>query len=266
MKNLTPLLVALIALMLTSCSSTKTVLPYFTDLEATTGELPAMQYQPTIQPNDELLISVTSQSPAATAYFNLPLNNPAKSDDLARTSSPRSQTYRVDAKGDILFPVFGYIHVAGMTVDELREYLIGRISETVNDPIVMVALLSFDVVVAGEVSKPMSIHVDGQRLTLPDALAMAGDLTPYGERSNVLIIREQDGKRVYAHVDLNSSDVLTSPYYYLQPKDYIYVAPNKIRQANSRYNQDNAFKLSVISTVVSASSVIASLIIALAVK
>ncbi len=126
--------------------------------------------------------------------------------------------------------------------------------------------MSFNVVVAGEVSTPTSINISGQRLTLLDALAQAGDLTPYGERSNVLIIREVDGKRVYGHVDLNSSDVLTSPYFYLQPKDYIYVSPNKVRQANSKYNQDNAFKLSVISTVVSATSVIASLVIALVVK
>ena len=91
-------------------------------------------------------------------------------------------------------------------------------------------------------------------------------MTPYGERSNVLLIREKDGKKEYVHLDMNSSEVLSSPYYYLEQNDYIYVEPNKVRQANSKYNQDNAFKLSVISTIVSASSVIASLVIALTVK
>ena len=108
--------------------------------------------------------------------------------------------------------------------------------------------------------------MSGNRITILDALAKAGDLTEYGERSNVLIIREENGQRTYAHVDLNSSDLLTSPYYYLQQNDYIYVSPNKIKQANSKYNTNNSYKLSVTSTIVSACSVIASLIIALAVK
>ena len=103
-------------------------------------------------------------------------------------------------------------------------------------------------------------------MTVLDALAAAGDLTEYGERSNVLIIREENGERKFAHLDLNSSETLTSPYYYLQQNDYVYVAPNKVRQANSKYNQNNAYKLSVTSTIVSAASVIASLVIALTVK
>jgi polysaccharide export outer membrane protein len=98
-----------------------------------------------------------------------------------------------------------------------------------------------------------------------DALTAAGDLTEYGERTNVLIIREENGKRTAHRLDLTSSDVLTSPYFYLQQNDYVYVTPNKIRQDNSKYNQNNAFKLSVTSTIVSGCSVIASLIIALAI-
>ena len=267
MKILTPLLLSALCLLLASCSSSKTTLPYFVDLQSQpTGELPVLEYMPTIQPDDELMITLTSKSPAATEEFNVPFVNPAKSDLLAQSTTPRMQTYRVDSEGDILFPVFGKIHVAGMTTEGLRDYLTGRISATVTDPIVSVSLLSFDVTVAGEVNTPTTVHIAGQRLTLIDAIAQAGDMTPYGERSNVLIIREVNGKREYAHVDLNSSDVLTSPYFYLRPKDYVYVSPNKVRQANSKYNQDNAFKLSVISTVVSATSVIASLVIALAVK
>lgn len=267
MKILTPLLLTALCLLLASCSSSKTTLPYFVDLQSQpTGELPLLEYIPTIQPDDELMITVTSKSPAATEEFNIPFVNPAKSDQLAQSTTPRMQTYRVDSEGDIQFPVFGKIHVAGMTTEGLRDYLTGRISATVTDPLVSVSLLSFKVTIAGEVNTPTTVSTNGQRLTLIDALARAGDLTPYGERSNILIIREVNGKREYAHVDLNNSDVLTSPYFYLQPRDYVYVSPNKVRQANSKYNQDNAFKLSVISTIVSATSVIASLVIALAVK
>ena len=266
MKIYTPLLIAL-SLLLASCSSSKTVLPYFTALqEEKAGELPVLEYMPTIQPDDELFISVSSTNPAATADFNLPMTNAAKSDIITQSSSPRVQTYRVDSKGDIVFPVLGTLHVAGMTVEGLRNFLTGRISATVKDPLVTVTLESFKVIVAGEVQAPTSVSVKGQRLTILEALAQAGDLTPYGERSNILIIREKDGKREYGRINLNSSEALTSPYYYLQPKDYVYVTPNKVRQSNAKYNQDNAFKLSVISTIVSATSVVASLIIALAVK
>ena len=103
-------------------------------------------------------------------------------------------------------------------------------------------------------------------MTILEAISEAGDLTPYGRRDNVLVIREENGKRTYARVDLSSKDLLNSPYYYLKQNDYIYVEPNDIREANSRYNQDNAYKLSVTSTIVSAASVIASLVIALTVK
>ncbi len=153
-----------------------------------------------------------------------------------------------------------------MTTEQLTDMLVQKISADVKDPVVTVRLANFTVVVAGEVKTPKTISVDRNRISVLDALAAAGDLTEYGERSNVLVIREEGGKRTYAHLDLNSSETLSSPYYYLKQNDYVYVAPNKVRQANSKYNQNNAFKLSVISTIVSASSVIASLVIALTVK
>ena len=103
-------------------------------------------------------------------------------------------------------------------------------------------------------------------LPILDALTAVGDLTEYGERSNVLVIREEDGKRVAHRLNLNSADILTSPYFYLKQNDYVYVQPNEIRSDNSKYNQNNAYKVTVISTVVSAASVIASLVIALTVK
>ena len=126
--------------------------------------------------------------------------------------------------------------------------------------------MNFKVVVAGEVMSPKTVEVHGNRFSILDALSAAGDLTQYGERSNVMLIREENGERKFVHLDLNSGDILKSPYFYLQPNDYVYVEPNKIRQANSKYNQDNAYKLQVTSTIVSAASVIASLVIALTVK
>lgn len=254
-------------LMLASCSSSKTQLPYFTDLTASEGVLEQLDYNTQIKPDDELYITVSSTSfPEATAHYNLPLENPAKRDLLRQTTTPRQQTYIVNSEGDITMPVFGKIHVAGMTTEELQEKLTEMIQKDVADAVVRVDLINFRVVVAGEVTSPRTINVNRNRYSILDAISEAGDLTPYGERSNVLLIREENGQRVYTRLNLNSSEVLTSPYFYLKQNDYVYVEPNEIRQANSKYNQDNAYKLTVISTIVSAASVIASLVIALTIK
>jgi len=252
--------------LLTSCSTKQTVLPYFTDLDQPEGVVEKMEYSPEIQPDDELMITVNSSVPEATAHYNLPLSNPASRAELGLVTSPRQQTLVVDSNGDIILPVLGKIHVAGMTTEALQDKLTGMVRKDVSDAIVRVELMNFTVVVAGEVAKPGTVKVDRNRFSILDALGAAGDLTPYGERSNILIIREENGKRTYARLDLNKSDILTSPYFYLRQNDYVYVEPNNVRQANSRYNQDNAFKLSVISTIVSAASVVASMVIALTVK
>lgn len=267
MKKFTPLLLISLLTLLASCSSKKTVLPYFTDLpQEGTGVIETQSYSPDIKPDDELYISVSSTVPEATQHYNLIAANPAKREGIVLSTTPREQTYVVDSHGDITFPVLGRIHVAGMSTEQLQEKLTEMIHKDVADAIVRVQLVNFTVVVGGEVARPMTINVNRNRYSILDALGAAGDLTPYGERSNVLVIREENGKRTYARLDLNKAETLTSPYFYLKQNDYIYVEPNHVRQSNAKYNQDNAFKLSVISTVVSASSVIASLVIALAVK
>lgn len=256
------------ALMLGACSTHKeTILPYFADIRTVAeGAVPAGDYMPEIQPDDELFISVNSLTPEATAIYNLPVTNPATNSDLTASMTPRQQTYIVDAKGDINFPILGTIHVAGLTTEQLQEQLTREIAKDVENPHVRVQLINFTVVVAGEVNKPSTIKVDRNRFSILDALSAAGDLTPYGERSNIMLIREENGERKFVHLDLNSSDLLQSPYFYMQQNDYVYVEPNKVRQSNAKYNQDNAYKLQVTSTVVSAASVIASLVIALTVK
>lgn len=267
MKIKAILTILLGAAMLTGCSGSKTVLPYFTDItEISEGEMPLQAYEPEIKPDDELFITISSSVPEATAHYNLPAANPATKDGLLLNTTPRQQTYVVDSKGYITMPTIGRLHVAGMTTEQLQAELTDIIHKDVTDAVVRVEIINFEVVVAGEVTKPGTVKVTRNRFSILDALGAAGDLTPYGERDNVLLVREENGKRVYKHLNLNSSEVLTSPYFYLRQNDYVYVEPNHIRQSNAKYNQDNAFKLQVISTVVSASSVIASLIIALTVK
>ncbi len=267
MKSYGFLVGLVLSLSMASCSSSKSTLPYFQDISSIKeGTLTSMDFMPEIRPDDELFINVTSANPAATAVYNLPYVNPATRQSFIPQTNARNMTYVVSSKGDIDFPLLGKIHVAGMNTEQLAAYLEGRIANVVENPDVTVQLVNFQVHVAGEVATPGPVKIDRNRFTILDAITSAGDLTPYGERSNVLIIREENGERKFAHLDLTSSDILNSPYYYVKQNDYIYVEPNSIRQANSRYNQDNAFKLSVTSTIVSAASVIASLVIALTVK
>lgn len=263
---------------LASCSSQKTVLPYFADIPPVAdGTMEAGDYLSRIKPDDELLITVNALDPSAAAAFNLPAFNPGSDTNVLTQSahatpltvmatSMQLQTFIVNSEGYINYPVLGSIHVAGMTVEQLQKMLTEKISATVEDPIVNVRIANFEVVVGGEVKQPKKIRVNRNRYSVLDALGDAGDLTEYGERSNILLVREENGKREYHRLNLNSSDLLSSPYFYLQQNDYIYVEPNAVRQANSKYNQYNSFKISVISTIVSASSVLASLIIALAIK
>lgn len=274
--HLSFMLMAVLAL--ASCSTSKSTLPYFADIDAlAVPEVEAGDYLTEIKPDDELLITVNTYDPVASAPFNIPVINPGNVSAAGvsinsqmplpmMSTGTQMQTYMVDSEGYINFPVLGRIHVAGMNVEQLQKQLTERVSQYVEDPLVTVRIANFDIVVAGEVLSPRKIRVNRNRYSILDALSDAGDLTPYGERSNVLLVRERDGKREFHRLDLGSADLLSSPYFYLEQNDYIYVEPNKVRQDNSKYNQNNAFKLSVISTIVSASSVVASLVIALAVK
>ena len=267
MKKCILYVVAIVAIAFSSCTTHITSLPYFEDIkDSISGEFAQGDYGIKIIPDDELLITVTSMVPSATAMYNLTLSNPAMRDDVLATTQPQQQTYIVDANGDIQFPVLGKLHVGGLSTQELTKELERLISKDVQDPIVRVQLVNFRINVLGEVKKPGAISVKKERYSILDALADAGDLTEYGERSNVMLIREVDGKRIYQRLNLNKSEVLSSPYFYLQQNDVVYVEPNEIRRENAKYNQNNSYKISVVSTIVSACSVIASLIIALTVK
>lgn len=265
-KTISTFIISCVASALITGCSTGRALSYFDNIEeydsGTIGTLP--DYQIRIEPDDELIITVNSLDPKATADYNLPMANPATNAEAASGSAtPSQQTYLVNALGDINFPVLGKIHVGGMTTIELTNYLTERIAEKVVDPIVRVSLVNFSVSVIGEVTTPRVVNTGGERLSVLDALAVAGDLSDYAKRENVLVIREIDGKKVYQRLNLKDASIVESPFFYLKQNDVIYVEPNAIRQANSKYNTNNAFKLTVISSALSAVSIITSLIIAL---
>lgn len=262
-------LFACICIFLASCTSKKNNLSYFQDIDTNTFSVSinSQTIEPKIEPLDELNISISSTQPELSAQYNLPLVNPASSKEgFMNYSTPAQATYIVSKDGDITMPLIGRIHVAGMTTDQLADYLVTQVSKEIENPTVVVSLMNFKINIAGEVAKPGQYNVGDKRVSILDALSIAGDLTPYGERSNILLVREENGQRKVYTFDLTDPNLLSSPQFYLKQNDYIYVTPNKIRNDNAKYNQNNAYKLSVISTVVSAASVVASLVIALAIR
>lgn len=167
------------------------------------------------------------------------------------------QYYTVDEAGNIDFPVLGALHVAGLKRTEVAQLIKEQLEKQVVNPLVQVALVNAHVSVLGEVNKPGQIPMTSGRITLLDALAAAGDMTPYGKRDNVLVTREVDGKIEMARVDLRSADLITSPYYYLQQNDMVYVSPNKVRAVSSA---NAGLWLSMVSTVASAATVIVTVV------
>lgn len=258
--------------LLASCGSTKDQvnnLAYFQTLTDSTGTLPdgvSFTQAQTIQADDELVITITSSNPSASSIYNLPQTSTAQRGDLSAQSQPKLLTYIVGTDGNINIPKIGVLHVAGLTTDQIAAMIKEKVTETVKDPYVRVELLNWTVDVMGEVKNPHRVWVGKQKMTVLDALAEANDLTEYAKRDGVIVIREVDGKKTYTRLNLQDSKIFSSPCYYLRQGDVVYVEPNSIRIDNSKYNQNNAFKLSVVSTIVSAASVIASLVIALTVK
>lgn len=255
-------------LVLASCKTTDKV-TYFQDITETGhGTLmnDSYNYETKIVPDDDLSILVSSIDPASVAVFNLPVVSVQPSEETTIKSTAAIQTYLVNREGNIEFPVLGRLHVAGLTCDQLAELLKDKISAYAKSPIVSVKIQNFKVSVLGEVNEPGTKTVASERLTVLEAIGAAGDLTIHGERNNVLVIRDVNGKKEFQRLDLTSSDLFASPYYYLQQNDVVYVEPNKARKGNSKYSQSAQFNISLASTIVSAVSVIASLTIALLVK
>lgn len=252
----------LLSLALFSCKSTKSSLTYFEDIVDTDStSVPVGNYAIKIAPDDQLLITVASSNPEAVMLYNAATPNL-----LVKSSTPTLPTYYVDAEGNILFPELGTLHVAGLTTMQLAEDIKTRIEKFVKDPRVDVQLINFRVSVTGEVNQPGTFEVSGERFSIFDALAASGDLTPYGDRQQVILIRENNGQRETHKLNLNSSEILSSPYFYLRQNDVVHVQPNDIRKDTAKFNQNNSYRLQVVSTVTSAASIIASLIIALTVK
>lgn len=220
-------LIIFISNFLFSCSSTRQ-LAYFNNQPEGIYDNKTPLLQQTIIPNDLLSITVSSLNPEATAIFN---NASSSSAPSSGTNVRNATGYLVEADGTIQFPLLGKIQGAGLTKTELAEFLRKTLEDKklLIDPIVVINFLNYRVTVLGEVSRPMVVTVPNEKISLLEAIGMAGDLTLYAKRDNVLLIREEKGKRLLKRINLNSGDIFDSPYYYLKNNDIIYAEPNKTK-------------------------------------
>jgi polysaccharide biosynthesis/export protein len=247
--------VVLCVFLLSSCVSRKEIV-YFQGLEEAGERLEQNQNKSlAIKPNDLLTISVSAPEQAAAMPFNLPVVGMPQGSGVEASLTVQGrqqlQTYLVARDGKIEFPVLGEITVEGLSTQELASKLKKDISEFVQDPIVNVRITNFQVSVLGEVNRPGTFDVTGEHLSLPKALGLAGDLSIYGERSNVLVMREVGGKKIYKYLDLTNPEILDSPFYYLQQNDVVYVEPNSAQRQSASYNRNAGVYISIASVLVS---------------
>ena len=199
-----------------------------------------------IQPMDQLSIVVSSRNPELSAALNKPVASYQAGSEITSTNTgyQRLLGYVVDNEGNIEFPMLGELHIAGMTRWELQDLIKSKVIDAgiLLDPIVTVEFMNFRISVMGEVNNPGTFNVTGDKITLLGALSLARDLTIFGRRDNVTVIREQNGKREVYKVDLRrSKSLFDSPAYYLQQNDVVYVYPNSVRAGQSTINE-NYFK------------------------
>ncbi|MBB5396061.1 polysaccharide biosynthesis/export family protein [Mucilaginibacter sp. AK015] len=259
-RNIFLFLIAAIAF--SSCIGQKEIVYFQKDLNQSDTINVAEAYVPKIQPGDILSIPVNSLNPAASSFFN-PYAPATSATDITTTNAqngaaPLSQTasngYLVDANGEIEMPLISTIKVGGLTTAQARDIIREKLKQYLKEPTVNVRFLNYKISVMGEVARPSVYVIPNEKVTLPEALTMAGDLTIYGKRDNILIVRDNGGKKEFGRVNLNTREVFTSPYYYLHSGDLIYVEQGKGKAAQS----DQAYR--IVPIILSALTVIGLLI------
>lgn len=253
------LVLGLLAVSVMSCVTQKKM-TYLRDADPSITDSINANFHPqsetVIRNGDALTILVSALDKEAVAPYNLPAATFATPGSAQLQTTQSLQYYIVNEEGDVELPVLGKVHVAGLKRNEAEQAIKTQLEKQVMDPMVQVNLIGAKVSVLGEVKTPGRVPFSN-RLTILDALAAAGDLTPYGRRENVLLTREVDGKLEIARLNLGDVNLYTSPYYYLQQNDVIYVSPNKVRVVNSA---NVGLWLSMVSTVASAATVIVTVV------
>ena len=253
----------LCTLLIASCTSYKNV-PYMQNPEVVNDFKEVLpMYDAKIMPKDLLTITVNSSDAEAVAPFNLTVQSPI---NVARTNTltqqPSLQQYLVNNDGTIDFPKLGRIKVGGLTKSEAEDLIREKLSKYLQEvPIVTVRMSNYKIAVLGEVAHPGMFTVSNEKVNILEALAMAGDLTVWGLRDNVKLIRESaEGKREIVNINLNDAEIITSPHYYLQQNDILYVSPNKTKAKNSDIGQSTSLWFSATSILVSVASLLVNIL------
>lgn len=257
--------VVLLIFFLGACSVPKDVV-YFQGIDSLTTaqkELMNQTYTTKIVPDDLLSITVTAWDPTVVTPFNPPVFAYAAQGETSVVPSQQLQTYLVDKEGDINFPVIGKVHVAGLTKQQVSAKLQESIKPYVEDALVNVQIVNYKITLMGEVSRPGAISVKNDRISILDAIGQVGDLTINANRKNILIIRDHNGEKEFARIDITQPDLFASPYYYLKQNDVVYVEPNDAKKRNARYSQAQQYSITVFSSILSAISVITTVILAI---
>ena len=233
-----------LCVLLVSCNTSKEIV-YFQDIVVNQPEAIIGARDITVQPKDQ----ISSKDPQLAALFNLTrVQYRAGSSDL-RSGNINGEIsgYTLDDKGNIDFPVVGTLHIAGMTKSQIATLVKKRLMEEnlVNDPVVTVEFMNLYFSVLGEVKTPGKYAITKDQITLLEAISMAGDLSIYGKRDAIFVIREENGERVTHWVDIRSKDLFNSPVYYLKQNDVVYVQPNKVRAGQSTINENSVKSVSL---------------------
>ena len=260
MKKLISFIFAMsLILAMTSCNTSKSV-AYIQNSDSINYDNSRYLYDAKIMPKDQLTISVNTVNPEASLPYNLLLQNSYAQGRTLSTTGGTLMPYLVDNEGYINFPVVGRLKVSGLTKSECENMILEKIrpymAETEN-PVVTVRMSSYSVSVIGEVARPGSFQVAREKITILEALAQAGDLTIYGVRDKVKLIREDaTGKKEIHTLDLTNANIVNSPYYYLQQNDIVYVEPNKVKAQNARVGNMTTLWFSATSILISLTSLL----------
>jgi polysaccharide biosynthesis/export protein len=230
-------LIAIIALFTASCHTTKAPI-YFNNIKDTLFKGTGYNVESIIRPNDLLNINVTSLNPEASVIFNAPIASQGGTNIASNTASNvtapgQSTGYLVTNDGLIQLPVLGSMKAAGLTKSQLKDNITKELVDRklLVDPIVTIRFTNFRVTILGEVARPTVVNVPSEKISILEAIGLAGDLTIYAKRDNVVLIREEEGTKIVRRLNLNATDIFTSPYYYLKSNDIIYAEPNENRIA-----------------------------------
>ena len=264
MKKIFSLTILTLLLMaITSCQSTKNI-AYIQNSDSISYAQSRYLYDAKIMPKDQLTITVNTVNPEASLPYNLLLQNSYTQARTLSTTGGTLMPYLVDNEGYINFPVVGRLKVSGLTKSECENLILEKIrpylAETEN-PVVTVRMSSYSVSVLGEVARPGSFQVAREKITILEALAQAGDLTIYGVRNKVKLIREDaTGKKEIHTLDLTNANIVNSPYYYLQQNDIVYVEPNKVKAQNASVGSMTTLWVSATSILISVASLLVNIL------